>query len=638
MHARRAFLAGVLCAVWAYMHCASYEPVPRATVDEDMPPAEAIGPTDDAPRTIEELRTRVAGVLARERLPGVALALVTRDGPIWIGGVGVRDLETGAPVEADTVFRVGSLAKSLVTLGVMRLADQGKLDIDRPLREILPGVVDNPWEATSPVTIAQLLEHTSGIDEVRFTEVFTDDERLSVADTLALNPRSRRVRWRPGTRHAYSNVGATIAARAIEVVTGEPFDVYLQREILGPLGITRAAFYRTDDISRRLATGYGQGQRPAKFQAFAHRPGGALLASADDLAKLVRFYLARGEGFPPILSKAAFDRIEKNGTLPYGHLDSDYGLANYGDVSAPVLARGHDGGMPGFHASIRYFPSLGGGYVMLLNSSYMRRGYKELRKLLYGYLARGHAVPSSPPSPSNTAPGEPGASFFSYASPSADVFGFIDRALMGFAVARTDSGLRVTGLGGEGVDLLPTASGAYRVPDECGTSVRFATADDGTPIMVNGFMYAEAESSLLAHLRYLGLGLAMLLLQWAPLWSVAVLLFSAMQRRRVLPTSLVAWPAVAGLTCYAFPHVLDAAFESGVIGIVHPWTVTFFGLTLLLPLASLALLYSSIRWSRRPDRPPLYWRAFPITCALAFSGLSLWLGVHGWVGLRVWAW
>lgn len=636
MHARRAILAFILCAVWAYAHCASHAPVARSTVDEDIPEMPAIAATADAPRTIEELRQRVAEVIAHERLPGVALALVGKDGPIWVGGVGVRNLETGAPVEADTVFRVGSLAKSVVTLGVLRLADQGKLDIDRPLREILPGVVDNPWEDTSPVTIAQLLEHTSGIDEVRFTEVFTDDERLSVADTLALNPRSRRVRWRPGTRHAYSNVGATIAARAIEVVTGEPFDVYLQREILGPMGITRAAFHRTEDILPRLATGYGQGQRAEDFQMFAHRPGGALLASAEDLAKLAQFYLSRGDGFPPIISRAAFARIERNGTLPYGHLDSDYGLANYGDVSAPVLARGHDGGMPGFHASIRYFPSIGGGYVMLLNSGYVRRGYKELRELLYGYLARGHDVPRAP-APRGVV-SEPGAGYFSYASPSAEVFGFIDRAIVGWTVSPTETGLHVASLGGETFDLLPTASGAYRLPEECGTSVRFTTAPDGTPIMVNGFMYAEAESSVLAHLRFLGLGFAMLLLQWAPLWAAAVLVFSAMERRRVLPPSLVVWPAIAGLACALFPHVVDAAFQHGVIGVVHPLTVAFFALTIVLPLASAALLYSAIRWSRRPDRPPLHWRAFPIICALAFSGLSLWLGAHGWIGLRMWAW
>src|SRR5262249_26884957 len=157
-------------------------------------------------------------------------------------------------------FRVGSLSKSVVALGVMRLVDQGKLDLDRPLREILPDAgIDNPWEAVAPGTLAQGMEHTAGLDGVRFNEVFTDDGGLAGRDTRPVNRRSRGGRWQPGTRHAYSNAGYTLGGRAIEVASGEPFDVYLRREILQPLGIRDADFRRTDALARRLATGYEGG-------------------------------------------------------------------------------------------------------------------------------------------------------------------------------------------------------------------------------------------------------------------------------------------------------------------------------------------------------------------------------------------
>src|ERR1043166_1269808 len=77
-----------------------------------------------APASIEELRARIRAVRAREGVPGVGIALVSRDGPIWIGGVGVADETTRAPVDGDTVFRVGSITKSVVALGVMRLVEQ----------------------------------------------------------------------------------------------------------------------------------------------------------------------------------------------------------------------------------------------------------------------------------------------------------------------------------------------------------------------------------------------------------------------------------------------------------------------------------------------------------------------------------
>ena len=591
----------------------------------------------DAPATLDELQRRIAAVLERDHVPGAAIALVGRDGPIWLGGVGVRDLATHAPMTGDTVFRVGSLTKSIIALGVMRLADQGKLDVDRPLREILPDVgIDNPWEGVAPVTIAQCLEHTAGLDDVRFNEIFTENERLSVRDTLLLNPRSRRIRWQPGTRHAYSNVGYTLAARAIEIASGEPFDDYLRREILAPLGIVDADFRRTSTLVPRLATGYMEHDSVAPFRAFAHRPAGALLASASDLAKLVHYWITRGAGYPPIVSPAGLARIERSGTLPYPHLDSDYGFANYGDVAHPVLSRGHDGGTPGFHSSIRYFPALGVGYVMLLNANYSFRGYFAIRALLFAYLTQGRTF--SQPLRAAVGSEHPGAAYFAHASPRNVLFGFIDRVRNGWRVADAGDGIRIDELGGPAYDMVPTEDGGYRHAEECGSSVRFTTNRVGTPVMVRGFSYGEAAAWWPAWIRYTALSLTLLLLQLAPLWAAGVLALEVVQRRRVLPHSLVLWPAIVGLCWSALPYLLGMSFHLGVIGIVHPLTIAICALTILFAVASTVSLLAVIGWSRRPDRPRVWPRLFPAACALAFFGLTLWLAGNGWLGLRTWAW
>jgi CubicO group peptidase (beta-lactamase class C family) len=634
VHARRVIAPVVLLVGWAVVHAASRVPL---AVEDPIPRMQHVPAAP--PATIDELRARIAAVLEREHVAGGGFALIGRDGPIWVGGVGVRDRATGAPVEADTAFRVGSLTKTVIALGVMRLVDQGKLDLDRPLREILPDVeIDNPWDAVAPVTLAHCLEHTSGIDDVRFNEIFTADEQLSTPAALALNPRSRHVRWRPGTRHAYSNVGYTLAGRAIEVATGEPFDLYLKREILAPLGITDADFRRTDTLAARLATGYlGIGRR-VEFLPFAHRPAGALLASASDLGKLVQFWIRRGDGYPPIVSPAGLARIERNGTLPYAHLDSEYGLANYGDVTQPVFGRGHDGGMPGFHSTIRYYPELGAGYVMVLNSNYTFRGYRDLRALLFAYLTRGRALPP-PPAPATPAPADrPGAEYFALASPTNEVFGFLDEAQIGWhAEARTDR-VRLSELAGATYDVIGAPGGGYRFPGEYGSAVRFTAAADGTPVMVTGFWYAEAAPWLPAQLRYIAMSLAMLLLHLAPLWAAGVLGLAVLRRRHTMPTSLVLWPAVAGLSCIALPRCLEHAFLAGVIGRVHPLTVTLCALTILFAIASVATLVAVIRWSVRPDRPRALARVFPTVCAVAFVGLTVWFAIHGLIGFRTWAW
>jgi CubicO group peptidase (beta-lactamase class C family) len=632
---RRAIISIALLVAYACVHWV-HSPAPRSAIAEDMPEGPH-GFVVDAPGSIDELRARIARVLEREHIAGAAFAVVDRDGPIYVGGIGVRDRASQAAMTGDTAFRVGSLSKTVIALGVIRLADQGKLDIDRPLRELVPDLqIENPWEAVAPVTLAQCLEHTAGFDDIRFNEVFTDDEGLPVRDALAINPRSRRVRWPPGTRHAYSNVGYTVAARAIEVASGEPFDVYLRREILAPMGITDADFRRTDVLASRLASGYmDDDDEPIVFRPFVHRPAGSLLASADDLAKLVHFWLVRGEGYPPIVSPAGLARIERSGTLPYPHLDSDYGLANYGDVMHPVLSRGHDGGMPGFHASFRYFSSLGVGYALLLNSNYTFRGYFEIRALLFAYLTKGRTFP--PPESSGTVE-HPGADYFSYESPRSEVFGFLDRVRTGWHVADLGDHVHLTAVEGWREELVPAANGGYRNRKDCGSTVQFTTKRDGTPILLTSFMYGEAATGWIAQLRYMAFGLTLALLRFAPLWAAGTLAFGALQRRRVMASSLVVWPAVAGLSLFAVTLLLDRAFFSGVIGIVHPLTVAICAITILFGVASVATLVTTVRWALRPDRPSVLALIMPMVCGLAFSGLALWLTANGWLGLRTWAW
>jgi CubicO group peptidase (beta-lactamase class C family) len=632
---RRVLLPIVLLAAYGFVHCAPRPEAPRSAIDEDMPQTTEAFIVRDPPRTIEELRQRLAVVLEREQVAGAAFALVDRNGPIYVGGLGVRNRETREPVEPDTAFRVGSLSKSIIALGVMRLVDQGKLDIDRPLREVIPDLaIDNPWEAVAPVTLAQCLEHTAGFDDMQLNEVFADDERISVRETLAINPRSRRIRYRPGTRHAYSNFGYTVAARAIEVASGEPFDDYLRREILAPLGIVDADFARTGTIEARLATGYMGLERPVVYRLFAHRAAGGFLASAGDLAKLVHFWIVRGEGYPRIVSEAGLARIERSGTLPYPHIDAEYGLANYSDIMHPVIARGHDGGMPGFHSSYRYFPSLGVGYALSLNSNYTFRGYFEVRALLFSYLTHGQQF--AEPEVVSSVVERPGATYFRLAKPQNGIFGFVDRVMTGWNVDDHEQHLHVTVLGGYSMTLLPTADGGYRFPGHSGSSVRFTTSIEGKPIALWGFTYTESASPTMGPLRYAALGLAMGLLRFAPLWSIVVLLIGLWNRRRLVPHSVALSPAIAGLSCYAIPLLMDHAFFSGVIGKVHPATLALCGVTFVFAVASFATLISTYRTLRRPDRPEVLVMLFPIAAGLAFSSLAVWLALNGFIGLRTW--
>ena len=606
---------------------------------DDTPPAAA--PPIDAPASIEELKRRVADVLERDHVPGVAIALVDRDGPIWIGGVGVADVDTGAPMTADTVFRIGSLTKSFVVLGIMRLVEQGKLDLDAPLH--LPGVaIDNAWADGSPITLAQLLEHTSGLTDMRPNEWFTEADDLSPADALAINPRSRVVHWRPGTRTVYSNVGFTIAARALELATGEPFDTYLEREVLRPLGIADAAFRRTPAMMARLATGYIEPGHAARFSPLAHRPAGAMLASANDLAKLVQLYLRRDAS---IVSPASLARIERNGTLPYPATDVSYGLANYGDVGFAVRGRGHGGGLPGYSTDLRYFPDIGRGYVILMNSTFdgSWKVQTEIRRNVFAYLMRDKRAPArgvAATAPASAELEPPGASYYAFAAPNQDLFAFVDRVTRGWDVLDRDGELSIAPLrGGPFADgrIVPAGDGAYRFVDECGSSIRFTTnPDDGTPVMLFHGAYTEAASGMVAHARLIALGAGLQILHLAPLWS-ALALALALRRRRRVATDLLVWTAIAGLACRALPVLFFGAAMRDAVGTVHPLTIALCADTILFAIAATGSVFCALRWMVRADRPPLLGRLVPTAAALAAFGIAVWFALHGIIGLRTWA-
>jgi CubicO group peptidase (beta-lactamase class C family) len=152
---------------------------------------------DPVPQTLDEFRTQAARVLEETGVPGAGLALVRQNGVEWEGGVGYADRERRTPVTADTGFRVGSISKTFVAIGLVQLSEDGLLDLETPVREVLPDLeIDNAWEDTHPVRVIHLLQHTAGFDDMHFNETYVPpgETERSLDEVLRLNPRSRRVR------------------------------------------------------------------------------------------------------------------------------------------------------------------------------------------------------------------------------------------------------------------------------------------------------------------------------------------------------------------------------------------------------------------------------------------------------------
>lgn len=600
------------------------------------------------PATIEQLREQIAVILAREEVPGVGIALVERERVIWAGGVGVADLESGRPIDADTQFRAASITKSLVALGVMRLVEQGRLDLDQPLRELMPEIeLGNRWEQDAPITLAHALEHTAGFDDMHFNEWY-GDEAGSPRDALAINPRSRVARWRPGSRMSYANPGYTIAGHAIELATGERWDAYLEREILRPLDMPTARFRRTPEMRDRLATGYSRPGEPAVFRPIAHAPAGSLLISAEELGELVRFWLRRGDldGLA-----ASLERIERTETLAYSSTDTNYGLGNYGDVMHPARARGHDGGLPGFLSSYRYFPELGVGYVMLLNATHSIRAYVEIRALLFAYLTQGWRLPEPPSAPPDHEAIAAAAGYYGYANPRNELWGFLERAVLGLRVRPDPRGIELELLTGGTVQLIATGEGGFRQPHESGTSARLTSNAEGQRVLVTGFGYFEQGSYAWARARLsslqIGLGLIQLALVYALGWAVVAGFRRA--RGHALAAgalALHAWPAAASLCLMAMPVLLVAIVQREVFASANALTIGLFLCSLAFAGCSAAAVATVVRVhvadasARREGRATVHWlaRLVPSLSSVACFAMAIYLALHDVIGLRIWRW
>jgi CubicO group peptidase (beta-lactamase class C family) len=587
------------------------------------------------PRNLDELRARVARVLLREQVPGAGIALV--DGPriLWAGGVGVADRASGRPVTADTLFRVGSITKSFVALALVRLAEQGRVDLRARVGDLAPELaIGNCWDAEQPITVAHLLEHTAGFDDMHPNEMYAPlgAETMPLGKVLARNPASRIARWRPGSRFSYANPGYTVAAYVIEKVTGWSYEDVLERQILRPLGMTGAALRWTPEVDRRLARGYGDGEAPVPYRAIYHRPAGNLMASPRELAALVQLALARGRvGGAQLISPAGMARIERSETARLDAGDASYGLGNYGDVSERVPIRGHNGGIDGFLSSYGYLPGQDAGYVLLLNSTRSPDAVRQIRHLLVEYLLAGAPVPPPPRAVVSEDELRRWAGAYHAAAPRHQLFAFLERTLPGLELY-VDQGrlyVRQVPAAGEPIELVPLGGDRFRVPGASAGHIAFGRDREGRRIFVAGGAYFVEEPRS----RSLAYAVVPVVCTW--LFATGFALPLAMFRRRVGPSPGLGWPLCVSLAFFAVPRLFLAALHAAAAGELNLYTVGIFVGTLAFAAGSIGSAVQALLWLPLPGS--ITGKLHRLAFAAAACCATAYLAAYGIIGVRLWS-
>jgi CubicO group peptidase (beta-lactamase class C family) len=362
----------------------------------DAPPVEAFA--DPARRAklasaFPAIDALVAAELAAQDLPGLALGVVVDGELAHASFAGARDLDTKAPIDADTVFRVGSITKTFTATALLAPRDEGKLALDDPATKLLPelaGVVYGAPDA-APITLRQMITHTSGMprngafDFMRADREVTREELLRPLAGLALERA-------PGAAYAYSNYAVSLVGLAIERVEGAPYREVVERRITRPLGMTTAAWDASAVPAAQLATGYakkgGRRERVLPWRLGASEASGGLFLSLADLARWAAFQLdawpARGGADDGPLRRASRREMHTStrsfrlrvgarpdaarGEPSVGARVEGIGLGWHGVTTCEEeLVLMHGGTIDGFGAQIDVLPMRGVAVVVLSN-------------------------------------------------------------------------------------------------------------------------------------------------------------------------------------------------------------------------------------------------------------------------------
>ena len=302
---------------------------------------------DDRGSASAAVRARMQPFVDQGEISGAVTVVGRKDAIVSYEAIGLQNLETRTPMTKDTLFRIASMTKPITAIGIMILADEGKLKVEDPLEKYLPEFRGQMLVAqrspdmitlkkpARPITLRDLLTHTSGLpSDFRpgLTDLYIKRNHTLAEGVMAFS--QRPLDFEPGSKWAYCNAGIDTLGRIIEVVSQQPYEDFLRTRIFQPLGMTATTFYPTDAQLERSAVTYGKQNGKliptpntiigSPVGARYAVPAGGLYSTGADLAKLYRMMLNRGTlGSTRILSPEAVATMTKvqTGDIKCGFVD-----------------------------------------------------------------------------------------------------------------------------------------------------------------------------------------------------------------------------------------------------------------------------------------------------------------------------
>ncbi|MGW9635250.1 serine hydrolase domain-containing protein [Nocardiopsis alba] len=331
----------------------------------------------DATLTKEDVDAWLDGLLPaylnETRIAGASVSVVADGELLTARGYGYSDLEAGTPVDPEeTLFRIASISKVFTATAVMRLVEEGELDLDTDVDEYLDFEVERSFD--QDLTLRHLLSHTGGFEERIANAMLSEGEEVDLREVVMNDPPEQV--YEPGTTPAYSNYGIALAGYIVENVAGVPFEEYVEENLLAPAGMDSSTARQPlpEDLAPRLSQAYDTADGPPveRFETVSDAPAGSLTSSAIDMAEFMRVYMEDAEGADllepetiALMGEPALDEESLGGVAGGGQM----GLGFFLEERNGHRIISHGGDTDVFHSEMQIYLEQNAGIFITLNSS-----------------------------------------------------------------------------------------------------------------------------------------------------------------------------------------------------------------------------------------------------------------------------
>ncbi|MCC5911052.1 MAG: beta-lactamase family protein [Clostridiaceae bacterium] len=324
------------------------------------------------------LEAKVPQLLAKYNIPGAAISII-EDGEVkWVGTFGYGNIDEEIEITRDTVFQVASISKSATAVGIMKLVEEGRIELDAPIESYVTrwSVPESEYN-NSHVTVKNLLSHTAGLSVGGgypgyhpSTQLPTIEESLTGVEG---GSRPVEIIYEPGTKFSYSGGGYSLLQLLIEEVTGKTFNDYMKTNVLKAADMNNSSFQWEEFLQDKTATAYDKDLNQLPNYLFAEKAAAGLYTTIDDMNKFMITQIDSYSGIHEgsLLSKETMQQMhapvmQVEGLEGFIYQKTALGhFVNMEEDGIKLIS--HDGGNKGWKANFTMIPDRESGIVILTN-------------------------------------------------------------------------------------------------------------------------------------------------------------------------------------------------------------------------------------------------------------------------------